>query len=345
MPAHVVYGDTFLVSAEVLRIKAEAGAQDLMDSNRQRVVASDAVPAEVVAMCGSLPFLDSVRLIELEGALATQESTASGRSRGGGRGRRTRRGGGPEGWSQVVAAIPDMPPTTLLILTDGVVSDGNPLLRELRDQATVHKQTAPSGQGLDQWIKRSAEEKGANISPPAIRAISEMVGNDLWALDRELEKLSLFTGDKAISEYDVKEMVPYAQEANIFTAVDAIVAGRGGDAMQLLRRLLGDGREPQYIAAMIERQLRLLAIARDLIDRGVDRGDMGRRLGTNSDFVVRKTLEQARRMSMHQIVQMYERLLRSDVAVKRGELEPAISLELLVAELATMYSGTPSRRR
>jgi DNA polymerase III delta subunit len=96
---------------------------------------------------------------------------------------------------------------------------------------------------------------------------------------------------------------------------------------------------------MIERQLRLLAIARDLIDRGVDRGDLGRRLGTNSDFVVRKTLEQARRMSMHQIVQMYERLLRSDVAVKRGELEPAISLELLVAELATMYSGTPSRRR
>ena len=30
--------------------------------------------------------------------------------------------------------------------------------------------------------------KGGSITPPAIQAITEMIGNDLWTLDRELEK-------------------------------------------------------------------------------------------------------------------------------------------------------------
>ena len=73
MPAHVVYGDTFLVAEEVRRIKEELGAGDLMDSNRHRVTAQQARPEEVLAMCNSLPFLDVMRLGELEGALATQD--------------------------------------------------------------------------------------------------------------------------------------------------------------------------------------------------------------------------------------------------------------------------------
>ena len=85
MPAHVVYGDTFLVARQVRRIRREAGADDLMESNRQRVVAGSAQPADVLGMCQSMPFLEPVRLVEVEGALATQESSgggASSRSRG-----------------------------------------------------------------------------------------------------------------------------------------------------------------------------------------------------------------------------------------------------------------------
>ena len=66
--------------------------------------------------------------------------------------------------------------------------------------------------------------------------------------------------------------------------------GRPGDALRLLAQLMEEGREPLYIIAMIERQLRLIALARDLTERGVVQPDLGRRMGANSDFVVRKTL-------------------------------------------------------
>lgn len=333
MPAHVIYGDSFLVAQAARRVRRDAGADDLMDSNRHRVIAAQSQPDEALAICNSLPFLDTARLVEIEGTLATQE-TSGGRG-GAGRGRSPRRqSGSRSGWSQLAAAIPQLPDSTLLVLIDGEIADNNALLRAFAEHCQVHKQAAPAGPGLLQWVKQTAETKGAAITPPAIQAIAEMVGNDLWTLDRELEKLSLYAAGREITEPDVHALVPYAQEANIFAAVDSIMDRRPGHALRLLTQLMQDGREPLYIIAMIERQLRLVALARDLTQRGVVQPELGRRMGANSDFVVRKTLGQARRMSMSEISRKYQRVLESDLAIKQGRLEPAVSLELLIADLA-----------
>jgi len=333
MPAHVIYGDSFLVAQEARRVRREAGADDLMDSNQHRLVAAQAQPDEVLAMCNSLPFLDTARLVEIEGALATQE-TSGGRGSGG-RGRSPRRQCGPRsGWTQLADAIPQLPDSTVLVLIDGEINDNNALLRAFAEHCQIHKQVAPTGPGLSQWVKQTAETKGSSIAPPAILAIAEMVGSDLWALDRELDKLSLYATGREITESDVRALVPYAQEANIFAAVDSIMDRRPGNALRMLTQLMQEGREPLYIIAMIERQLRLIALARDLTERGVVQPELGRRMGANSDFVVRKTLGQARRMSMPEITRKYQRVLESDLAIKQGRLEPAVSLELLVADLA-----------
>ncbi|MEC8960474.1 MAG: DNA polymerase III subunit delta, partial [Chloroflexota bacterium] len=90
-----------------------------------------------------------------------------------------------------------------------------------------------------------------------------------------------------------------------------------------------------YIIGMVERQLRLLALARDSIDRGMPPSELKGRLGTSSDFVVRKTAEQARRHTMPEIVWRYNQLLETDLAIKRGRLEPDLALELLVGDATT----------
>ena len=329
MPAHVIYGDSFLVAERLRRVKIEAGAGDLMDSNRHVVSARQARPDEVLAMCNSLPFLDTMRLVEIEGVLATQQGSGGGRRSG----RRAATASGA--WTQLVDAVPTLPDTTLLIFVDGDVQQSNPLLRTLSEHCDVHREATPNAQALLQWIKQRAEDKGSGITPPAMQVLAELVGGDLWTIDRELEKLSLYATGRSISDNDVRAMVPYAQEANIFAAVDAIMDGRPGPALRSLMQLMEDGQEPLYIIAMIERQLRLIALARDLTDRGVSQPDLGRRMGTNSDFVVRKTLGQARRLTLDQIRGKYRRLLESDLAIKQGRLEPSLSLQLLVADLAT----------
>ena len=193
----------------------------------------------------------------------------------------------------------------------------------------VEELSAPSGEALARWVKSTVENKGTSISPAAIRSITDLVGNDLWTLDQELEKLSLYCSAREIQESDVEEMVSQIREASIFAAVDAMIEGRPNIALRLLHELKADGREAPYIISMVERQLRLLALARDSIDRGMPQSDLKGRLGTSSDFVVRKTTEQANRHTMTDIIGRYNRLLEADIAIKKGILGPELALELL----------------
>ncbi len=227
-----------------------------------------------------------------------------------------------------------MPDTTVLVFIDGALTDSNPLLRLLKPMAKIQSLNAPSGEGLARWIKDAAQEKGATISPTAIKSLTDLVGSDLWTLDRELEKLSLYATGRIIEEKDVGELVAQVREANIFAAVDAMIEGRPGVALRLLHQLRQDGRDISSIIAMVERQLRLMALARDSMEQGLSQAEVGKRLGTTSDFVVRKTLDQARRHSWQSITARYRRLLEADLAIKRGIMEPDLALELLVAEQA-----------
>jgi DNA polymerase-3 subunit delta len=185
---------------------------------------------------------------------------------------------------------------------------------------------------LARWVKGTIEAKGGSISPAANRSITDLVGNDLWTLNQELEKLALYCAGREIQESDVGEMVSQVREASIFTAVDAMIEGRPGVSLRLLHQLKQDGKEALYVISMVERQLRLLALARDAMDRGVPQSELKGRLGTSSDFVVRKTAEQARRHSMPEIIRRYNQLLEADLAIKRGKLEPELALELLVGD-------------
>lgn len=276
--------------------------------------------------------MDSARLVVVEGLLSAQERRP-GRTRG-----RTRNAGASApslgGWEDLSQAVPGMPETTLLVFTDGPLTDSNPLLKLLRPISLVQCLTAPAGEALARWIKDSAQQRGAAISPAAIKRLSDLVGNDLWTLDRELEKLSLFATGRGINEADVEELVSQVREANIFSAVDAMILGRPGVALRLLRQLRQDGRDISYIIAMVERQLRLLALTRDSMDNGLPQRDLGARLGVSSQFVLRKAIEQARRLSREELALRYRRLLEADLAVKRGLMEPDLALELLVADQA-----------
>ena len=329
MSAHVLYGDAYLVSQQLARLETETETEGLLDANRHRLTASQTNPAELLSICGALPFMDSHRLVVVEGLLSAGEARP-------GRGRRRtsdsrNSGRSTDGWEKLAEAIPKLPETTLLVLIDGPLSENNSLLRTLRPVCQIQALATPRGEALARWIKALAEQKGATISPAAIGSLTDLVGGDLWALERELEKRSLYAAGARIEEAHVTELVHQAREANVFAAVDAMVDGRQEVALRLLHQLRQDGRDTFYVIAMVERQLRLLALARDWMDKGVPQTELGSKLGV-SPFVLRKTVDQARRHSWKDIVWRYQQLLEADLAIKEGRLDPDLALELLAVD-------------
>ncbi|PKB79116.1 MAG: DNA polymerase III subunit delta [SAR202 cluster bacterium Io17-Chloro-G9] len=356
MPAHVLYGDSFLVAREQHQLEFAAGGEQLLDANRHRLTGAGLNLAQLTEFCAAVPFMDTVRLVLVDGLLATLEGRRSSRRtrrQGNQRGNRTGRTGNAQNdpgveasnpWDGLEQAIVGMPPTTLLIFTEAQISENNPLLQALKPVAQIRNLAAPKGEGLARWIKNAAQEKEATISPAAIASLANLAGNDLRSLDHELEKLALYCWGRTIEESDVTDLVFLAKEANIFATVDAMVEGRRAQALQLVRKLREDGQDPSYIIAMVERQLRMLALAWDALNPGVNRQkanekELAERLGTSSPFVVRKTMDQARKHSWQDIKWRYERLLEADLSIKQGRLEPDVALEMLVADQASLIKN------
>jgi len=219
------------------------------------------------------------------------------------------------------------------------VSRGHPLLRRLQEleqdrRAQVVLCQRKRRDGLVDWIETRARARGGQITRDGTYELINTVGDNLRLLDQELQKLVTYTaGERAISREDVRLLVPEAAEADIFQMVDALGQGNGRRAIALLHHLLDDGAAPLYLLAMIVRQYRLLLQVKELIGQGLRLPAIASEL-KQRDFVVEKMTGQARRYSLPQLEAIYERLLETDLAIKTGQMEPVMALDVLVAELS-----------
>lgn len=338
MPAYVIYGDSFLVAGAMEELRSRVSPAELLEANSHVLTSPDY--SALKATCDAVPFLAEHRLVAVEGLLGQFESR-DGRRRGSASGRR---GQGQRQdmrrWQDLPRYIAEeMPPTTLLVFREERLTRGNPLLKQLQPCAKVQAMPAPTGEALARWIRTRIEARGAQITPGAILVLTQAAGNEMWALDNDLEKLSLYAGDRPIEEADVALLAAQSRDANIFAATDALLEGRAQAAMRLMHRLRQDGADVSYIVSMIARQLRTVTLARDLMDRKVAEREIGDRLGIPQEFIRRKAVGQARRHSWNDLKWLYGRLFEVDLAVKRGRADEDVALELLVSEASALGRG------
>ena len=327
---HILYGtDDFSIREALDELKAQVGPVDVLDANVTVSQAADISPAELIAMCSTVPFLADRRMTVVEGLLAQFEGQRAPRR---GRGRNADADSSP--WLSIVEHVPNMPPTSDLVLVDGAVRRDNALLSQLAPLGQAREFSQLRGAELTRWIEQRAAERGCAISRAGVRLLAELVGGNLWALSGEVEKLSLYCQGRTVEEEDVQLLVPLAREMSIFNAVDAVMEGRYADALRTIKRLMEEGAGGQYIIVMVARQVRLLLLAKDLAASGVPQQQMGRRLGLNSDWVLRKTMDQGRRHSRDALEALHRGLLETDRAVKTGRITENSVGEFLVEVFA-----------
>ena len=310
---YILFGaDDFSMREELEKIKEGLGDKELLASNITVFEGHQLKLSQLVDVCSAMPFFGSHRLVIVEGLLGRFEQ-GEGRS--------------------LKDVVGGMPETTVLVLIDGQIKRDNPLLKELAPQAKVKEFPLLRGAALHGWIQRRVAKGDGTISPQAVRLLAALVGENLWVLASEIEKLLLYTYGRRIEEGDVREVVSYAREASVFTMVDALIEGRASTAARLLHQLLEEGATAPYLLVMITRQLRLLVQAKELTLKGVPASLIKDRLGLASDYTLTKALQQSKRYSMGRLEQVYRKLLETDLAIKRGIWKGELALDLLVAEL------------
>ena len=336
---HLLYGeDDYSLREHLASIKEQVKPPDLRDVNTAILDGAETSLDELTATCDTVPFLAEKRLVVVEGLLSLFERRAPSRSAAGGS---SDQRPGLDRWQQLPEYLARVPESTDLVFVDGRLTGANRLLAAIRPHATVRTFPRPDVGGLRQWIRNRAAAQGIEIEPRAVDTLADTVGSDLRTLAVELEKLAVYRRGRPIQEEDVRALVSYTREANIFAAVDAIMEGRPDAAMRQVHSLLQASSPPAYILAMLARQVRLLVLAKDLRARRVPSAEQGRRMGLHG-YPLRKTLEQEGRFSAGQLVAIHRKLLEADVSMKTTGVDEELILDLLIADIASGSTGGPA---
>lgn len=342
---YVFYGEDDFSSTEALTPLLDAvGTPDLRDSNVSRLDANEFTIEKFGSAAMVVPFLADRRVVVVRGLLGAAEKQRTGR-----RGRRAKADNeGPA--AGLAPMLTELPPTTDLVFLDGKIGVANPLLASIKElgpeQTVIREFQLLRRDSLGRWVRDRTAAKGATIDNQAIAEMIELVGSNLWAMDGEIEKLAIYVGDLPITVEDVTALVTGNRELSVFELVDAIMDKRPDAALAVTERLFRSGAPGPYLITMIARQARMVAITQELAARKAPQSEWGWRLGTTSDFVVRKTSEQARRFSPEAVRGLYRLLLEADMAMKTGETTEELAVTELLAQAGALRTAPrPGARR
>ena len=229
--------DDFSLDESLEEIKGSIADPALLVANTTILDGQQMTLDQVRTVTETLPFLAEKRLVIINGLLGRFEPKSKpGRQR-----KITGATNQQNEYQSFGACISQIPDSTILVLIDKEVISNNPLFKELSGKAEVRSFPLLRGAKLHQWIQRRVAKEGGSISSQAVDLLAKLVGGNLWIMTSEINKLVLFTSGRRIEEEDVNSVVSYAQQANVFAMVDAILESRISIAQQLLQWYCKEG--------------------------------------------------------------------------------------------------------
>ncbi|GAB6877224.1 DNA polymerase III subunit delta [Thermaerobacter litoralis] len=227
--------------------------------------------------------------------------------------------------------LEDPSPTSVLVICHPPDLDGRrAVVRRLRQQGWAVACHPLRDEALARWLVQRAAAWGKELEPEAVAWLVESGEPDLQRLESEIAKVATYVGSQPrIGAADLRAVGVAVATAGVFELVDAIVAGRRRQAMELVGRLLDGNEPPLRLLALITRQYRILAYAASLRRQGADAARLQEVLQLHP-FVARKAWQQARTMSPERAVAALEAVLETDVGIKQGRWPARLGLERLV---------------
>jgi len=313
------YGeDDYRLKSAVKKLKEKFISASLGDTNLAILDGKTAAYNEIVRQILAMPFLSRTRLVIIENFISLGKkdvhekiidfltpSTSSGQAK--------------------------VPSSTVLVFMETKPDKRTALFKKLLKADKIQEFEFLEPEQLRRFVYRKVENRKADIEPEAVSKLIEYVGNDLWRMKNEIDKLISFS--KKITSENIELLVKSQVESDIFKMIDAIGQKNLKVALYECQNLLENGENELYILSMIVYQYRNLLIIKDLTERNrnLNSWALSKKAGLHP-FVIQKTMAQSHNFGLGDLKKSYRTLLDFDLRIKTGKIEGRAALSLLLAK-------------
>jgi DNA polymerase III subunit delta len=181
-----------------------------------------------------------------------------------------------------------------------------------------------------------AGRAGFRLDDAALDLLVEALGADIARIAVEVEKLSLFAGNRTVTAEDISALVPDARATTIFALVNAVARRDRIRALEFLDTLTRDGEYLPLALAFLSTQFRMALVAREA---GLKNGSqvqshftkMGVPMwGSRADQVY----QTATKFSQSQLQRAMKSIFEADRALRDARPDDRIVMEQFILQMA-----------
>lgn len=181
------------------------------------------------------------------------------------------------------------------------------------------------------WIVNRVKHYGKKISGRAANLLIEIVGLSLRMLDKEIEKIATYIGNREIIEEKDVTSLASSGEMDSFALSNALREKDLPEAMMSLNRLLKDNEDPHMIVGMLAKLFRMMLQVKCLENKGLGQYEIAKELKAKP-FFVKKCMEKTSFFSLNELMHDLKALHFANLRLKSG-VSQRLTLEMLLPEL------------
>ena len=196
-------------------------------------------------------------------------------------------------------------------------------------------------QELVNWARKEIKDAGFDAEEKALHQLVALVGDNLRKLTNEIKKITTAAlPDKIVTYELVESLVPNTREISNFDLTDQLFGKDKRKPLQTLKKILDDGAEPLMLLGLIAHNLRRTLMAKELMNRGVERTEVVRMMKLHPKYH-EDFLQTARRSDATKLLHIIKRIAETDLAIKTskgggGNAGSRMQLEMLVCEIVNL---------
>lgn len=304
---YLLYGEESYLRKKYKERLKEALSPDDDSMNYSYFEGKDVSAGEIIDLAETMPFLSDKRTIIIENSPFFKS----------------------EG-EKIAEYLNDVPETTYFVFVEESVDKRSKLYKSIAKNGCVVEAGGLSEDKIITWILSILKKDNKKITQSTMHYLLGKIGTDMENIRQEVEKLVCYCYDREVITNEDVDAVCTTQISNqIFEMIDAMANKRQKVALQLYYNLLALKEPPMRILFLIGRQFNLLLQARMLKQKGYQDKMIAEKIGV-PPFAVTKYLNQAGKFKMTDLRKAIDECVEADEAVKSGNRNDRLSVELLI---------------
>ncbi|NLM09742.1 MAG: DNA polymerase III subunit delta [Clostridiaceae bacterium] len=207
------------------------------------------------------------------------------------------------------------------------------LYKALKKYALIVECGWQKADALTKWVIKVFASYKKRISGSDAAFFVNLLEPDMTFMLLEIEKIVCYMGEKTeVTRSIITDVITKNAKARIFDLIDAMSQRRMSDAIQIMDELIEMKEPVPLIMAMIGRQFSILLKTKKLEEKRVPQAEMAKLLGI-MPYYMEKTRRQASNFSMDILKSLTNKCAETDLAVKTGQIDGRLAIELLLMEI------------